>query len=99
MEQFWVNYTGSCAERDDPLVMPIKAEMYGLPPTFLTIAECDILADGNRAMAKKLEAAGVAVDARVYRGATHSFLEAVSIAPLAARALDDAAGWLRATLT
>jgi acetyl esterase len=34
------------------------------------------------------------VDARLYEGASHSFLEAVAIAPLAARALAESAGWL-----
>ena len=36
--------------------------------------------------------------AHVYKGATHSFLEAMSIAPLADRALNEAADWLRARL-
>ena len=34
----------------------------------------------------------------VYPGATHSFIEAVSIAPLADRAIADGARWLRETL-
>ena len=39
--------------------------------------------------------AGVATRAVTYRGATHSFLEAVSIAPLAGHALDEQAAWIR----
>jgi len=35
---------------------------------------------------------------RLYAGATHSFLEAVSIAPLAERAIAEAADWLRKRL-
>jgi acetyl esterase len=35
----------------------------------------------------------------VYQGATHSFLEAVSIASLAERAIEEGARWLRERLT
>ena len=98
MNRFWDNYTADSAALTDPLVAPLKADLAGLPATFLAIAECDILADANLAMAARLTAAGVAVEAQVYRGATHSFLEAMSIAALADRALDDAAHWLSARL-
>lgn len=98
MADFWDNYLRAPADEHDPLARPLLADLTGLPPTFLCIAECDILADENREMADRLQAAGVAVQAKVYHGATHSFLEAVRIAPLADRALADAATWLRTTL-
>jgi acetyl esterase len=41
-----------------------------------------------------LEAADVGVTARIYPGTVHSFLEAISIASVAADALDDTASWL-----
>jgi acetyl esterase len=65
-----------------------------MPPAFLCIAECDILADENWQMARRLEEAAVPVVARGYQGATHSFLEAVSASPLANQALSEAAQWL-----
>lgn len=99
MQAFWDNYLDNAGQRLDPLVMPLRAELHGLPPAFLAIAACDILADGNRAMAAALRAAGVPVEAREYAGATHSFLEAMSVSALARRALDDAAGWLRGRLS
>lgn len=95
MDAFWAAYTLGPAQLADPLVAPLRAELHDLPPAFLAIAECDILADSNRAFAAKLQEAGVAVKAVTYKGATHSFLEAVSIAPLAAQALDDQAHWIR----
>ena len=98
MAEFWHDYLGDAATGEDPLVRPMLADAAGLPPAFMCIAECDILADENRAMAARLAAAGVAVEAPIYAGATHSFLEAVSVSPLASRALDDAAAWLRARL-
>jgi acetyl esterase len=45
-----------------------------------------------------MTAAKVPAEVHIYEGATHSFLEAVSISPLADRALDTAARWLRARL-
>ncbi|WCM25634.1 alpha/beta hydrolase [Sphingomonas sp. QA11] len=97
MAAFWTDYLGE-TDRDDPYARPLLADLAGLPPTFLCIAECDILADENREMAARLAAAGVPVEARLYAGATHSFIEAVGISPLAARAIDDGARWLAAQL-
>jgi len=99
MQYFWSNYTSEPAQLRDPLVAPYRADLRGLPPAFLCIAACDILADSNRAMAERLAAAQVPCEAHVYEGATHSFLEAVSIAPLAERAIAEAAHWLRKQLT
>jgi acetyl esterase len=95
METFWTNYLGGSADAADPLASPILADPSGLPPTFLAVAECDILAEQNMEMGRRLETAGVVARTEVYRGATHSFLEAVSIAPLADRALGDAGEWMR----
>ena len=95
MDAFWASYVDGPEQLADPLVAPLRADLTGLPPAFLAIAECDILADCNDAFARKLKDAGVPTRAVTYRGATHSFLEAVSIAPLANRALDDQAAWIR----
>jgi len=99
MAEFWENYLGPPAmATDDPLARPLRADLHDLPPAFLCIAECDILLDENLAMVEKLRAAGVAVEARVYPGASHSFLEAVGISTLADRAIGEAASWLRGVL-
>ncbi|HEV2365139.1 MAG TPA: alpha/beta hydrolase fold domain-containing protein [Caulobacteraceae bacterium] len=96
MASFWRNYLGDPSQAEDPLASPLLADLRGLPPTFLAIAECDILAEQSVALAKRLRAAGVDTTAETYRGATHSFLEAVSIAPLSRRAFADENRWLRA---
>jgi acetyl esterase len=93
MADFWTNYLPP-DQTGNPLAQPLLADLTRLPPTFLCIAECDILSDENWEMASALEAAGVPVTAKGYAGATHSFLEAVSISPLADRALADASLWL-----
>lgn len=95
MDAFWAAYVDGPEQYADPLVAPLRADLTGLPPAFLAVAECDILADCNNDFAHKLAEAGVPVHAVTYRGATHSFLEAVSIAPLADRALGEQAAWIR----
>lgn len=94
MAGFWDNYLRDEADRRNPLACPLQADLRGLPPAFMAIAEQDVLHDENIAMAAKLRAAAVPVEAIVYPGTAHSFLEAVSIAAVSARAFDDAATWL-----
>jgi acetyl esterase len=95
MSLYWRNYMRSDADAEDPLVCPLLASPAGLPPAFLAIAECDILAEQSLRMAERLQAAGVPARSVVYPGASHSFLEAMSVAAVSNQALEDEAGWLR----
>lgn len=97
MKAFWSDYLGA-PDTDNPHARPLLADLSGLPPTHLCIAECDILLDENLELKARLEGAGVPVSAIVYPGATHSFLEAVSISATAAQAMADASAWLAARL-
>lgn len=99
MRQFWANYLASAEQARDPYACPARADLRGLPPVFLGISECDVLAEQNLAFAGALRAAGVETEAVVYPGATHSFLEAVSIAQVAERALQEGATWVRRKLS
>jgi len=98
MQDFWSAYLVDQTDQSSVLAKPLHADLAGLPPSFLCIPACDILADENLDMGQRLTAAGVATTIRVYPGATHSFLEAVSISSLAAGALDDASNWLAKTM-
>lgn len=93
---FWSRYLRDPKEASNPLASPALARLEGLPPVHLTIPECDVLTEQSLAMIDRLRAAGVPVDFKLYAGATHSFLEAVSVARVADRALDDGAAWLKA---
>jgi acetyl esterase len=79
-------------------VCPVLADLRGLPPVFMVIPECDILTEQNWRLAELLKQAGVKVTTSFYKGASHSFLEAMSISALSNRAIDDTARWLRETL-
>lgn len=98
MVQFWNNYLRNAADASNPLICPIFAEVRGLPPTFMVIPECDILTEQNWRMAEKLKGAAVNVQPSFYKGASHSFLEAMSISAISSQALNDTARWLRGVL-
>jgi acetyl esterase len=98
MSGYWRNYLRNDQDAEDPLACPLFAALQGLPPAFLAIAECDILAEQNVEMARRLQAAGVPTQGVVYPGASHSFIEAMSIAAVSDQALADASGWLRQVL-
>lgn len=98
MKGFWQAYLG--VERtEEPYARPLLADLTALPPVHLCIAECDILVDENRELRDRLKEAGCRVSSEIYKGATHSFLEAVRISALAERAVQDAADWLAGELT
>ena len=94
MSQYWRNYLRSDADAQDPLACPLLASLHCLPPAFLASAECDILGEQSVQMAARLRAAGVPTQSVVYPGASHSFLEAMSIAEVSNRALKEASEWL-----
>jgi acetyl esterase len=96
MDEFWACYLGDdwATSPPDPLARPLHADLSGLPPTWLCAARCDILLDENVAMAERLVDAGVDTQLHIYDGATHSFLEAMSVSRIADRALADASDWL-----
>lgn len=93
MAAFWQNYLGT-PSTENPYARPLLANLAGLPPVHQCIAECDILLDENLELADRLTRAGVDVSSIIYRGATHSFLEAISISDCADRAIQDASDWL-----
>lgn len=95
MRGFWRAYLRNEADRDDPRAMPLKADLRGLPRCALVVAECDVLRDSSLALAAALQAAGVPVALQRHPGAPHSFLEAMSFAETAQRALAQGAAWLR----
>lgn len=99
VEYYFANYLGADAKlAGDPYACPLVADCAGLPPAFFAIPECDILSEQSHAMAQRFAAAGVPVDALVYAGATHSFLEAMSVAAVARQAIADGAAWVKAQL-
>jgi len=97
MAYFWSQYlTGG--DDVNPLAVPLLADLHDLPPMFLCVPQCDVLTTQSLILDGRLRTAGVDTRTIVYQGATHSFLEAVSISEVAEKAFADATAWLRERL-
>ena len=99
VDEFWDTYISSVTDRRDPYLATLLADLRGMPPVFLLVAECDVLAEQNMLMAGRLLEAEVPVKVKVYPGAPHSFIEAMEVSKVASDAIDDGAAWLREMLS
>jgi len=96
---YYGNYVRSPEDMANPEIHLLKADVHDLPPAFLVIPDRDIICAESFAMVEKLRRAGNAVRFEVYRGATHSFLEAMSFSKLARRAIADGSAFLGEALS
>jgi acetyl esterase len=100
---FFEHYLRSAADRNDWRFAPLDglrpdgnvADLTGVAPVWLGLAECDPLVDEGLAYADRLRMAGVAVDLEIYRGVVHEFIKMGRVVPEAACAHADAARALR----
>lgn len=84
-------------ERDlvDPDLTPFLATSFtNLPPTYVQVAEHDVLADEDVELARRLADAGVPVETTVYDGMVHGFWRNPQLFDAAEVALADAAAFL-----
>ena len=95
MRFYWECYAPRPADRLNPLAAPLRADLRGLPPVLVHVAELDVLAAENHAFAERLREAGVPVELEVFRGTIHGFLRALAHVGAAGRAVEAAGGWLR----
>lgn len=96
MDEFWRCYLGEdMASATNPLAVPARAALHGLPPTLLLHGDRDVLGEQSVAMAARLREAGVTAELHAFAGAPHSFLEAMSVSRLAREAIALGAHWLR----
>ena len=58
---------------DDPGISPLFAEMKDLPATIITTGSCDLLLSECLRLSRKMRAAGVTCDLRVWEGMWHVF--------------------------
>jgi len=81
--------------RRDWRFAPLEAEVEGVAPACVILAECDPLVDEGLAYADKLRAAGVPVALELARGVTHDFIKMGRTLKEAHTALDFAAAALK----
>jgi acetyl esterase len=103
---FFSQYLRSEADRDDWRFAPLdglrsdglEADLSGVAPAWIGLAECDPLVDEGVQYADRLRMAGVAVDLEIYRGVVHEFIKMGRAVPEAHLAHADAAHALRHAL-
>lgn len=80
------------ASWSDPRVSPLRTpDLAGLPPAWIATAEYDVLRDEAEAYARRLEAAGVAVQLHRYERMGHGFVRMMNQITDAQAAFDDVA--------
>ena len=66
-------YSATDADKMDPRINLVKADLHGLPPTTIINAQIDPLRSDGETLASALSAAGDTVERHVYPGVTHEF--------------------------
>jgi len=72
-EWFKDNYLRDASDALDSLASPLLADLRGLPPAAVVTAQYDTFTEQTNEYAKKLEAAGVKVTRKEFKGMTHGF--------------------------
>jgi acetyl esterase len=100
---FFDQYTRTSADRDDWRFAPLdgrrsdgyEADLAGVAPVWIGLAECDPLVDEGIMYADRLRMAGVSVELEIYRGVVHEFIKMGRALREAEQAHADAARALR----
>jgi len=96
IDYFYGHYLEHPSLRKDPLFSPlVEANVAGVAPAWIGLAECDPLVDEGIAYGDHLRMAGVNVDLEIYKGVVHSFIQMGRMIPEALTAHADAAKALR----
>jgi acetyl esterase len=95
IEYFYGHYIPHLDDRQNPRFSPMLADVSGVTPAWLGLAECDPIVDEGIAYADHLRLAGVPVDLEIYKGVVHSFIQMGRVIPEALTARLDAARALR----
>jgi len=96
IDYFYGHYLEHPSQRKDPLFSPlVEANVAGVAPAWIGLAECDPLVDEGIAYGDHLRMSGVTVDLEIYKGVVHSFIQMGRMIPEALTAHADAAQALK----
>jgi len=95
MAFYWSVYVPHDIDRLHPLAAPLRADLAGLPPVMVLLAELDVLRSEGEALVAKLRASGVAVETETFAGVVHGFLRATGSVQKARDAVAMAGAWMR----
>jgi acetyl esterase len=94
MAFYWNAYVPHELDRLHPLAAPLRADLAGLPPVLVLLAELDVLRSEGEALVAKLRASGVAVETETFAGTVHGFLRATGAVRKAREAVAMAGAWM-----
>jgi len=83
MQGYYDLYLRGPEDRENPLAVPMKADLAGLPPTYVYAAGLDVLRDDSVNLDRKLREAGVPGRLRTFDGVPHAFLALTRMVPTA----------------
>ena len=98
MGYFFDKTQGTSADLKDARLDLGNAKLDRLPPTTIVLAEIDPLRSEGEELGKKLKAAGVDIDTKIYEGVTHEFFGMGAVVGDAKDAMDWAGGRLETAL-
>jgi acetyl esterase len=95
MAFYWSVYVPHDIDRLHPLAAPLRADLTGLPPVMVLLAELDVLRSEGEALVAKLRASGVTVETEIFAGVVHGFLRATGSVRKARDAVGMAGRWMQ----
>lgn len=98
MRGFWEAYAPGQALRHHSYAAPLRADLTGLPPTLVQLANMDVLFSEGEALATKLKSAGVDATCEIYKGMAHGFIRHTGRVAVARAAMARMGEWLRPRL-
>ncbi|MBL8338302.1 MAG: alpha/beta hydrolase [Rhodoferax sp.] len=99
MHWFWDQYLRGPQDRSHPWASPLRAaSLAGLPPTYVAVAEFDVLRDEGEAYARRLKGEGIPVLAHRAAGMNHGFLKYSGRIAEVDQEIREACAWLHTVL-
>jgi acetyl esterase len=95
MEFYWSVYASHEGDRSHPLAAVLRADLHGLPPVLVHLAELDVLRSEGEALVQKLRDAGVEVETETFPGLVHGFVRATEFIAQSRTAMTKAVAFMQ----
>ena len=95
MEFYWSVYATHEGDRSHPLASVARADLRGLPPVLVHLAELDVLRSEGEGLVRKLRDSGVSVETETFPGVLHGFVRATGFVGKARDAMSKAAAFIK----
>jgi len=93
--RYWNDYLANAADRQNPLAVPMLADLAGLPPLYVAVGACDPLRDDSVTLAAKAKDAGTEAELVVWPKMVHGALSIMGWIDAMGPAADRAGAFLK----